>query len=198
MNERNPIDVLDAKLQAWPVSSMGFDEQVEHFKSYNALLSERFIAGDPVESLTVHESLYDAVSKAMAEMSLPENFKDETGASWEDSNRDFNRLCQNVAVRSAPTGYFSQVPLDVVDSIEDPEPLFVQVMTRGRREAYALEQYDQAKGITLKLQRTGLPFTPTYAEKRLLCMVAALFEMEQPAIDESAVLQATAPQGIMR
>lgn len=148
------------------------------------------MSGDAVENITVHENLYEACSASLSVLSLPAEFKDPSGASWEQSNTDFQEYCKTIPVRSAPTGYFAQGSVEALAAASEAQ-LFIQIMTAKKREFMMLQQYDMQKGITAKLRHAGVPFVPTMDEVRMLILIAALFEVDQPKVNEQAVLQAT-------
>ena len=191
MNEVNPINLVEEKLTNWELTKKSLSEQTEYFANIlkNVIL-EAVLSGDAVESITVHENLYEACSASLSALSLPAEFKDPSGAPWEQSNADFQEYCKTIPVRSAPTGYFAQGTVETLSAASD-EQLFIQIMTAKKREFMMMQQYDAQKGITAKLRQSGIPFTPTMNEVRMLILIAALFEVDQPKINEQAVLQAT-------
>jgi len=204
MNENpNPIQILEEKLSAWEVTGMEFEAQVEYFKYLaNDIIRLVIVNRDPIESITVHESVYDAVCSALQAIGLPEGYQDPTGATFEQSNADFKKYCAGLVVRNAPTGFFASVAPEILENAM-PEQIFVQIITPGRREYAIVEAFDKQVGVTARLHSVGLVINPSYAERRLMCMLAALtMGVQQPEPEQlppDAVMMATqAPKVIKR
>lgn len=196
MSTENPIQIVEAKLNEWDLPKKTKDEQVAELRPLISDAVIRFAtAGDNIESLTVHEDLFEAVSEAIGSAELPKDFSDPSGADWEAVNAEFLTLCKSIPVKSAPTGYFAQANPEYLNSLA-PVQVFVSFMTRTKREMIALQQFDMKYGISQHLAKAGIAFQPTPAEMRLLSMIVAIFESgsaaQQQQIDQKAILQATA------
>lgn len=187
---------METKFNEWELTKKTKEEQIEELKP---LLSDAILrfatSGDAIESLTVHEDLYETVSEALSLADLPKDFNDSSGLDWETVNEEFRKMCKSIPVKSAPTGYFAQANPEYLNALA-PVQLFVSFMTKSKREMIALQQFDMKYGVSQLLAKAGIGFQPTPAEMRIMCMIVAIFEsasQQQPQqIDQKAILQATA------
>jgi hypothetical protein len=200
----NLLELVQNKLSNWDVYNLSEEEKVSYFKNkYGDLLCQYGVAGEVLESIIVEESFYDAFIEALNNLELSQNFTlPNSSVDFDTLNKDFQSYAKSLTnlVRTAPTAYFANANEDLLNQI-DAESLFIQIMTTRLRESMSTTNYLLSKGILGKIQQSGLNFTLTESEKRMLALIAALFDSgpsnEQYGLDDQAVLQATAAHEIL-
>ncbi len=198
------LELIDKKLNDWEVSQLNEEGKTKYFQEkYSVILREYALAGEVIENIIVHETLYDSFVNALNSLELDPNFEAPSGVSWDVLNKDFQEFGKMLSnsVRIAPGGYFSNNDPAIIER-EDPERIFVQIMTTRIRETITVNNYLGSRGILQKLHQSGLAFNLTDSEKRMLCLIAALFEgggqnAQQEMLDDDSVVRATAAHELL-
>lgn len=181
---------------------MTIQERIENFELIKMTKEERtsvlttdfqntilntILSKDPVCLIRAHSSIFEDVYNVIKELSLPEDFVDPGGSDWESSNEEFKKFCATIPIKEISTEELEGVDINYTSKLSDNQ-LFLQVIRASDQVNIQVESFLDRSGAKAKIMRGGLPFEPTVAEKRLLCLMVALLAPEQPSEETDQVL----------
>jgi hypothetical protein len=166
------------RLENYDLYKMTQDEQYQTLlQNLRETILSALLRNDAVERLSCHEAFEVPFKKAMAEMSLPADFKDPAGNPWEVANEAFAGYCAKIPLSVFTTAELESMPEETLEALTDNQ-LFVHVLLTSDRLNLVVDQFLTQTGAKAKIMRAGLPFEPSMAEKRILALITALLAPE--------------------
>jgi hypothetical protein len=197
---------IKTRYDEWPVTSLSHDEQVAWAQEYVpsrlvALWQTKDAAGNPAaqhpEEVIVPQSLFEAVSEALQNPTLPENLELPEGADREQAAAQLKALCSlRIVVRGASFEQYLEwtggLPPEALEQLPHEEQ-FVLISTFEMRQQEFLRQFDTQLGLSAFFQQNNIPLPLSFEKLADLAYMFFLLQrtsaMAGPQITPATVQQ---------
>jgi len=179
---------IQERVENYELTKMTQEERVAVLtKEFQNIILNTILGKDPVCLIRAHSAIFDDVYSVVQNLSLPEDFVDPGGSDWETSNTEFNKFCMSIPVKEISTEELEGVDAEYTGKLPDSQ-LFLQIIRASDQINIQVEGFLEKTGAKGKIMRSGLPFEPTIAEKRMVCLMVALLSPEQSTESTDQVL----------